>query len=103
MPPDTIGRRLEAEGRSRRRSSLGRLAQLVRARASHARGHRFESYSAHHSTITCKIVHSSWINSAHDLDKKRARCLQKRFVLRRNGRLNANMRYLTRILLVPIL
>ena len=27
----------------------GRLAQLVRARASHARGHRFESYSAHHS------------------------------------------------------
>src|SRR5258706_796561 len=28
--------------------SFGRLAQLVRARASHARGHRFESYSAHH-------------------------------------------------------
>ena len=27
--------------------SFGRLAQLVRARASHARGHRFESYSAH--------------------------------------------------------
>ena len=26
----------------------GRLAQLVRARASHARGHRFESYNAHH-------------------------------------------------------
>ena len=30
--------------------SFGRLAQLVRARASHARGHRFESYSAHHLT-----------------------------------------------------
>src|SRR3954468_7591566 len=30
---------------------VGRLAQLVRARASHARGHRFESYSAHHSTV----------------------------------------------------
>ncbi len=28
----------------------GRLAQLVRARASHARGRRFESCSAHHST-----------------------------------------------------
>ena len=27
---------------------LGRLAQLVRARASHARGHWFESSSAHH-------------------------------------------------------
>ena len=32
---------------------IGRLAQLVRARASHARGQRFESSSAHHvSTIT---------------------------------------------------
>ena len=30
--------------------SLGRLAQLVRARASHARGHRFESCSAHYLT-----------------------------------------------------
>ena len=29
----------------------GRLAQLVRARASHARGHRFESYSAHHRAV----------------------------------------------------
>src|SRR5437868_5433554 len=28
--------------------SFGRLAQLVRARASHARGQRFESSSAHH-------------------------------------------------------
>ena len=26
----------------------GRLAQLVRARASHARGRRFEPYTAHH-------------------------------------------------------
>src|SRR5712671_6695438 len=37
------------------------------------------------------------------LDKKDARCIQDRFVLGRNGRLSANMRYLTRILLVPIL
>ena len=31
--------------------SVGRLAQLVRARASHARGHRFESCSVHHLEI----------------------------------------------------
>ena len=30
--------------------SCGRLAQLVRARASHARGRRFESCSAHHAS-----------------------------------------------------
>src|SRR2546429_9705207 len=41
--------------------------------------------------------------NAPDLDKKHARCIQDRIVLRRNGRLSANMRYLTRILLVPIL
>jgi|APCry1669189241_1035207.scaffolds.fasta_scaffold00009_3 hypothetical protein len=29
---------------------MGRLAQLVRARASHARGLRFESASVHHFT-----------------------------------------------------
>src|SRR5262245_3119086 len=33
---------------TRRSLPRGRLAQLVRARASHARGHRFESYSAHY-------------------------------------------------------
>src|SRR4051794_26382900 len=32
-------------------SPLGRLAQLVRARASHARGHWFESSSAHHISV----------------------------------------------------
>ena len=30
-------------------ASDGRLAQLVRARGSHPRGHRFESCSAHHT------------------------------------------------------
>ena len=35
---------------------FGRLAQLVRARASHARGHRFESYSAHQSYVNSQSV-----------------------------------------------
>jgi hypothetical protein len=46
----------KTRGRKRRNcqesQSLGRLAQLVRARASHARGHRFESCSAHHLNYT---------------------------------------------------
>src|SRR5437867_4172701 len=33
---------------------FGRLAQLVRARASHARGRRFESFSAHHRNV---VIH----------------------------------------------
>src|SRR5262245_38756652 len=41
--------------------------------------------------------------SAPNLDSKHARCIQSRFALRRNGRLSANMQYLTRILFVPIL
>jgi hypothetical protein len=35
----------------------GRLAQLVRARASHARGHRFESCSVHHAS-QCDACHA---------------------------------------------
>ena len=42
----------------RPQSHLGRLAQLVRARASHARGHRFESYSAHYVNY-CSAVTSN--------------------------------------------
>ena len=34
----------------------GRLAQLARALARHARGHRFESYIAHHETLTAAII-----------------------------------------------
>ena len=35
-------------------ASDGRLAQLVRARGSHPRGHRFESCSAHHYPVSGK-------------------------------------------------
>ena len=38
------------DGSKTKFGTVGRLAQLVRARASHARGHRFESCSAHHPT-----------------------------------------------------
>src|SRR5262245_56230381 len=40
--------------------SLGRLAQLVRARASHARGRRFESFSAHHAQFF-RVVPFRWV------------------------------------------
>src|SRR5438105_7498298 len=36
--------------------TAGRLAQLVRARASHARGRRFESCSAHHLGYRSKLL-----------------------------------------------
>jgi hypothetical protein len=42
-----------------RKASIGRVAQLVRAPASHAGGHRFESCRAHHLNLfesaTCPI------------------------------------------------
>ena len=42
----------------------GRLAQLVRALALQARGHRFESYIAHHFYVLCR---NSSIGRATDL------------------------------------
>src|SRR6266849_10262126 len=42
--------------KSPRNSLKGRVAQLVRAPASHAGGHRFESCRAHHSNQTLKIA-----------------------------------------------
>src|SRR5215472_13897114 len=53
-----------------RRYWLGRVAQLVRAPASHAGGHRFESCRAHHSScfagslfrsrVEKKLAHLAW-------------------------------------------
>jgi hypothetical protein len=44
----------------------GRLAQLVRAHALHAWGHRFESYTAHHPHILRLIRHYNCIFSFSD-------------------------------------
>jgi hypothetical protein len=53
-----IGSTAEVRKRRNRQEvqSFGRLAQLVRARASHARGRRFESSSAHHLNHTSTIT-----------------------------------------------
>jgi hypothetical protein len=48
-------------GSSPTKRTIGRLAQLVRAPALHAGGHRFESYTAHHiwnlikPSVSCKM------------------------------------------------
>ena len=48
---------MDALLRSARRGAYARLAQLVRALGLQPRGHRFESYSAHHVAVVQLVEH----------------------------------------------
>ena len=48
---------MDALLRSARRGAYARLAQLVRALGLQPRGHRFESYSAHHVAVVHLVEH----------------------------------------------